>query len=410
MTGSREKTMKQGKSTRSVHGGRSQGTGPVSPPIIQTSTFEFPDHETMLAAFEAHETGAVYTRYTNPTLEEAERRLADLEGTEGAWVFGSGMAAITSAVLSQVRAGDHILAQREVYGGTYEFFQEIAPRLGLHVDWFDIGDDKSFETGLAKTPKLIYLETPTNPLLRCADLEGCARSAKKIGAVTVVDSTFATPFNLTPCDFGIDLVVHSATKYLAGHSDLIAGCVLGTRQRLKEVWFYRKLFGGILDPHAAYLLERSLRTLAVRLDQHNRNAEAVARFLEEQPQVEKVYYPGLASHPDHEIAKSQMKGFGGMVTVTLQTDLAGTIRFVEALKLFRLAASLGGVESLVSIPATSSHFALSAQERAATGVPDGMARLSVGIEDADDLIADLKQALSTVTSGSLAGSGAADRR
>jgi cystathionine beta-lyase/cystathionine gamma-synthase len=402
--------MKRGDSTRSVHGGRKEGAGPLSPPIVQTSTFAFASHEAMLEAFEARERGAVYTRYTNPTLEECERRLAELEGTEDAWVFGSGMAAITSAVLSQVSAGDRVLAQREVYGGTYEFFAAIAPRLGLTIDWYDVGDEAGFQTGLANKPKLIYIESPTNPLLRCADLEACAAAAKKVGAVTVVDSTFATPLNLRPHAFGIDLVVHSATKYMAGHSDLIAGCVMGDADRLKEVWRYRKLFGGILDPHAAYLLERSLRTLAVRVKQHNRNAEAVAGFLEGQTGVAEVYYPGLASHPDHAIARRQMTGSGGMVTVTLDTDLAGTIRFVEALELFRLAASLGGVESLVSIPATSSHFGLSAEERAATGVPDGMARLSVGIEDAEDLISDLKNALAQARAGSLAGSSAAESR
>lgn len=402
--------MKRGNSTRSVHGGRKEGEGPLSPPILQTSTFEFANHEAMLEAFEARERGAVYTRYTNPTLEECERRLADLEGTEDAWVFGSGMAAITSTVLSQVSAGDRVLAQRELYGGTFEFFQGIAPRLGLTVDWFDVGDRRSFETGISHNPKLVYIESPTNPLLRCADLEAYAVAAKSVGAVTVVDSTFATPLNLKPRDHGIDLVVHSATKYMAGHSDLIAGCTMGDADRLKEVWRYRKLFGGILDPHAAYLLERSLRTLAVRVDQHNRNAEAVARFLEGQPGIKKVYWPGLESHPDHEIARRQMTGFGGMVSVVLDTDLAGTIRFVEALAIFRLAASLGGVESLVSIPATSSHFGLSAEERVATGVPDGMARLSVGIEDADDLISDLKQALNRAKIGSLAPTGAAEGR
>jgi cystathionine beta-lyase/cystathionine gamma-synthase len=312
------------------------------------------------------------------------------------------MAAITSAILSQVKAGDRIAAQREVYGGTFEFLNALAPTLGLEVVWFSGTDDVEYSKALESKPALVYLETPTNPLLRCVDLRARAEAARAVGAVTIVDSTFGTPFNQRPLDLGIDIVVHSATKYLAGHTDLLAGCVLGPAEMLKSVWKYRKLLGGIIDPQAAFLLERSLRTFAVRMEVHNRNGKEIALFLDKHPFVERVYYPGLPDHPDHAVARSQMKGFGGMVTVTLKTDLAGVIRFAESLELFRLAASLGGVESLVSIPATSSHFALTAEERETIGVPDGMARLSLGIEEARDLIRDLEQALQKAQGASVA--------
>jgi cystathionine gamma-synthase len=365
----------------------------VVEPIVQSSTFAFADHEAMLAAFAAKDAGVVYSRYSNPTLSACERRLAAVEGAEAALGFASGMSAITSAVLTFARAGQRVLSQREIYGGTHEFFTHWLPRLGIEVDWFSAGDAAAFEAGLAREPAVVYLETPTNPTLRCVDLRVLCARARAAGAVTMVDGTFASPINQRPLELGADLVLHSATKYLAGHADLIAGCVLGSRERIRAVWKARKLFGGALDPHAAFLLERSLRTLAVRVEAHNQNGVEVSRYLEGHAGVERVYYPGLASHPDHEIARRQMSGFGGMVTCCVRTDGPGAIRFAESLRLFRLAPSLGGVESLVSIPATSSHYALTAEERERAGVPDHMVRLSLGIEDAEDLIRDLEQAL-----------------
>lgn len=379
--------------TRAVHGGRAEGSGPVVEPLVQSSTFAFADHEAMLAAFAAKDAGIVYSRYNNPTLAACESRLAAVEGAEAGLAFASGMAAITTAVLTFARSGQRVLAQREIYGGSHEFFTHWLPRLGLEVDWFSAGDAAAFEAGLARKPAVVYLETPTNPTLRCIDLRALTARARATGAVSMVDGTFASPINQRPLELGADLVLHSATKYLAGHADLLAGCVLGARERIKAVWKARKLFGGVLDPHGAFLLERSLRTLAVRVEAHNKNGAEVARYLAGHAGVERVYYPGLASHPDHDVARRQMTGFGGMVTVCVRTDGAGAIRFAENLRLFRLAPSLGGVESLVSIPATSSHYALSAEERERAGVPDHMVRLSLGIEDAEDLVRDLEQAL-----------------
>jgi cystathionine beta-lyase/cystathionine gamma-synthase len=392
-----------------VHAGREEAGGPVVAPIVQSSTFAFPDHDAMLAAFHAREQGVVYSRYSNPTLAACERRLAAIEGAESALAFSSGMAAITTAVLSLAGAGDRLLALREVYGGSFEFFATVLPRFGVAVDWFSAGDEAELAAGLARRPRLVYLESPTNPLMRCVDLQAICARAHEIGAVCVVDGTFASPLNQRPLELGADLSVHSATKYLAGHSDLIAGCVLGTAERVRRIWPLRKLLGGVLEPHGAFLLERSLRTLAVRMEAHNRNGLEVARYLEGHPAVQRVYYPGLPSHPDHEIARRQMSGTSGMVTVDLKTDLAGAARFAESLKLFRLATSLGGTESLASLPATSSHLALSPAERAAAGVTDGMVRLSLGIEDSEDLIRDLEHALGKIMSGAEARAGARGR-
>ena len=383
----------QGDSTKSVHGGREELSGPVTPPTVRSSTFAFPDHEAMLAAFRAKSAGTVYTRYNNPTFEACERRLAALEGAGKAWLFGSGMAAISAAVLSQVQAGDRVLVQREIYGGAYEFFRDLGPRFGLAVSWFSIGDPSSLTRGLGAKPALVYLETPTNPHLRCLDLAAVGKAVRAAGSVSVCDGTFASPINQKPLEFGIDLVVHSATKYLAGHADVVAGCVLGSQERLESLWKMRKILGGVPDPETAYLLERSLRTLSLRMARHNENGLAVAGALDGATGVKRVHYPGLASHPDHAVARRQMRGFGGMVTLELDADLDATIRFVESLQLFRLAPSLGGVESLVSIPATSSHYALTAAERLEAGIPDGMVRLSLGIEDPQDLVADVRQAL-----------------
>jgi cystathionine gamma-synthase len=370
----------------------------VAPPVTRASTFAFATHAEMLAAFRARESGTVYTRYNNPTFEAAERRLQALEGSEAALLFSSGMAAITSAVLSVVGAGARALVQREIYGGSFEFFRDLAPRMGIEVDWFSLAEPQDFEAGMGRAPRLVYLESPTNPHLRCLDLARAAARARAAGATTVCDATFATPFNQRPLALGIDLVVHSATKYLAGHADLLAGAVAGSAERMRAVWKRRKLLGGAPDPETAFLLERSLRTFALRMARHNQNGLAVATFLEAHPVVERVYYPGLPSHPDHAVARRQMTGFGGMVTVVLAADLPATIRFVEALRLFRLAPSLGGVESLVCIPATSSHLALAPEERQAAGIPDGMVRLSLGVEDAADLVSDLERALAAVRS------------
>jgi len=389
-----------GPSTRAVHHGSLENEyGALSSPIYQSATFRFPTLAAMLEAFHAGPAGMVYTRYNNPTIAAVEERLAATEGAEAALAFGSGMAAITSTLLAFLSPGDRILAQREIYGGSFEFLNAWAPRLGFHVDWFSLRDLGALDTLLAGKPRIVYAETPTNPLLRLVDLERLAARAHAAGALLVVDNTFATGLLQRPLALGADVAVHSATKYLGGHSDLVAGAAMGSAARMAAVWKARKIFGGCIDPQAAWLLERSIQTLPLRLERACANARAIAAHLAEHRFVERVHYPGLPSHPDHALAKAQMSDFGAMLTVELGGDLAAAARFVDHLKLFQLAASLGGVESLVSVPVASSHFALTPAERAEAGVTDGMVRLSVGIEDTADLIADLDQALAHASAG-----------
>ncbi len=383
-----------GPSTRAVHAGRlANPHGALSSPIYQNATFRFPSHRAMLEAFQAGGDAMVYTRYNNPTIAACEAKLAEVEGAEGALTFSSGMAAITSVLFDLLRPGDRLLCQREVYGGTHEFVSHWAERLGWTADWFSVADPASLERGLAAKPKVVYAETPANPLLRIVDLRSLATRAHDAGAVLVVDNTFAGGVLQQPIALGADVVVHSATKYLGGHSDVVAGCAMGSRQRMASLWKVRKILGGCIDPHAAWLLERSVKTLPLRVRQACASAVEIANVLETQPNLERVIYPGLSSHPDHTLAASQMRAFGAMITIELLGGAAAAEAFVDALRVFMLAPSLGGAESLVSVPATSSHFALTPEERARAGVTDGMVRLSVGLEDTSDLIADLKQAL-----------------
>ena len=389
-----------GPATRAVHDGHLDDRfGAVTAPVYHSSTFRFPTLAAMLEAFRSGPGAMVYTRYANPTIALVEEKLAGTEGAEAALTFSSGMAAITSAFLSLVGegAGARILVQREIYGGTHEFVHAWAPRFGWAVDTFAVGDSTGLAAGLAKRPRVVYAETPTNPLLRVVDLAALAKDAHAAGAALVVDNTFATGHLQKPLALGADVVVHSATKYLGGHNDVVAGAAMGSKARMKELWKVRKIFGGCIDPQAAAVLDRSLKTLPLRVEKAGANARVVAAFLASHPAVERVHFPGLATHPDHAIARAQMSGFGAMVTVELAGDLAVTTRFVDRLRLFQLAASLGSVESLVSVPVASSHFALSPEERAAAGVTEGMVRLSVGIEDAEDLVADLGQALAHAT-------------
>jgi cystathionine beta-lyase/cystathionine gamma-synthase len=388
-----------GPATRAVHAGHlSNPFGGVSSPIYQTSTFRFRSLAAMLEAFHAGPEAMVYTRYANPTVAAVEQKLANLEGAEAALAFASGMAAITSTFFSLCGPGDRILCQREIYGGTFEFLSHWAERVGWKVDWFSIREVDSLDVMLDAKPRVVYAETPTNPTLRLVDLSRLADRAHAAGAALVIDNTFATGYLQKPLLLGADVVVHSATKYLAGHTDLIAGCAMGSRDYMVDLWKARKILGGCIDPHAAWLLERSLKTLTVRVERACENARAVAEFLGKHPFVERVHYPGMPSHPEHALAKTQMKDFGAMVTIELAGDLSAAARFVDSLTVFQLAASLGGVESLVSVPAASSHFALTPEERAEAGVTEGMVRLSVGIEDAQDLIDDLAQALAAAAS------------
>ncbi len=391
-----------GPATRAVHAGHlSNPFGGVSTPIYQSATFRFRSLAAMLEAFHEGPGAMVYSRYSNPTVAACEQKLANLEGAEAALAFSSGMAAITSTLFMLLGPADRIACQREIYGGTFEFLSHWAERLGWIVDWFSIREIDSLDVMLESGPKVVYAESPTNPTLRLVDLARLGERARAVGAALVVDNTFATGFLQRPLELGADVVVHSATKYLGGHSDLVAGAAMGTRERMVELWKVRKLLGGCMDPSAAWLLERSLKTMPLRVERACQNAQEVATFLAKHALVERVHYPGLATHPDHALAKTQMKGFGAMVTLELAGDLQAAARFVDSLRLFQLAASLGSIESLVSVPAASSHFALTPEERAEAGVTEGMVRLSVGIEDARDLIDDLAQALVHASAGAV---------
>jgi cystathionine beta-lyase/cystathionine gamma-synthase len=379
--------------TQAVHVDASERRNrPVATPIYLSATFEAADYD-QLVELEETKADTFYTRYGNPTLSVAERTLARLEGAEAAAVFGSGMAAITTTLLTFLGRGDHAVVQREIYGGAHRFATELLPRLGVEVSWVEATDTAGFERALRDNTRVIYIESPTNPTLKLADLAAVSALARERSLLTFIDSTFATPFNTRPLEHGIDGVLHSATKYLGGHSDLLAGALVSSRAIVERVKSTLRVLGGVLDPHAGYLLIRGLQSLPLRVEQHNQNALAVARFLSGHRRVRKVFYPMLESHPQHALARRQMQGGGGVVSFEIDGDLSAAKRFANALRLVRLAPSLGGVESLLSLPCLTSHAMLSPEERQKAGIADSLVRLAVGIEAAQDLVADLEQAL-----------------
>jgi cystathionine gamma-synthase len=389
-----------GYSTRSVHAGRPRDPeqGDIATPIHLSSTYFTRSTQDLVEYHEGRRTANFYSRYSNPTVEAAELKIAALEGGERALCFGSGMAAISSLLLSQLRHGDNVVATRELYGGTFEFLERMLPRWGIAVTFVKATDLKAMATAIGPMTRLIYTETPTNPILTVVDVAGVAEIARRNRIPCAIDNTFASPINQRPIGSGFDFVVHSATKYLGGHCDLLGGVVVGGRDRMEEVWRHRKLLGGILDPHAAYLLERGIKTLALRMERHNENGLEIARHLSSHPRVRKVYYPGLPDHPGHEIAKRQMSGFGGVLAFEVDATKEETSRFVEALELAYVAPSLGGVETLVSQPSMTSHYFLTPEEREAQGISDSLVRVALGIEDAPDLIQDLDRALEALPS------------
>jgi cystathionine beta-lyase/cystathionine gamma-synthase len=378
--------------TAAVHGAADleKKNGPVTPPIYQTSTFEVTDNKEQQRVTT---TDRYYTRWGNPTITVAEQTIAELEGTEAARTFASGMGAITSTVLAFLKAGDHIVSQRDVYGGVAKFFTEWLPKMGIETTFVDTTDYGQYEQAVRKNTKLLYLESPTNPALRVVDFKQAAALARKHGLISLIDSTFGTPINQRPAEYGIDLVMHSGTKYLSGHADLTCGVVCGRQGLMDQLWETRTTLGNCMDPHAAWMLTRGLKTLAVRVARQNDNALRVAEFLERHAKVRKVHYPFLKSHPQHAVARQQMSGGSGMVTFEVEGTGEAACCVSEAMQLFKLATSLGGVESLVSIPVLTSHAMISAELREKMGVTEQMVRLSVGIENADDLIADLERAL-----------------
>ena len=363
---------------------------PVTPPIYQTSTFEVTDNDEQIRVTT---TDRYYTRWGNPTITLAEQTLAALEGTDSALVFASGMGAITTTILALLKAGDHIVAQRDIYGGVTKFLSEWLPKLGIETTFVDTTEYEQHARAIRPKTKMLYLESPTNPSLHIVDMKKAAALAKQHGLISMIDSTFGTPINQRPVEYGIDLVMHSGTKYLSGHADLTCGVISGRRDLIEQIGETRKTLGNCMDPHAAWLLTRGLKTLAVRVARHNENALKVAEFVEQHAKVRRVHYPFLKSHPQYEIAREQMSGGSGMVTFEVDGSGDDARRVSEAMRIFTLATSLGGVESLVSIPVLTSHAMISAEQRAEMGVTEQMVRLSVGIEAVEDLIEDLDRAM-----------------
>ena len=376
-----------GRSTIAVHGrpARKADWSPVVSPITQSTTFVNPV---------GGEEEVLYTRYgNNPNQVEVARKYALLEGAEAAICLSSGMAATALAHLAILRPGDHLVSSRWIYGGTQKLFDEEFGRLGIAVSYVDPAQPRQWRKQIRKTTRAIFVETPTNPLIRMLDLHVVAQIAREFGIALLVDATFASPINFRPLEHDADVVITSATKYLNGHSDVIAGTVAGSASVIEEVTRLMRLWGPAIDPHQAWLLDRGLKTLAVRMERHNANGLAVARWAEARRGIARVHYPGLESHPDHEIAKRLLDNFGGMLGLEIEGGAAASERVLRRLKLFAHAPSLGGVESLVSEPRITSHKHLAPEDRAAQGIPDGFVRVSCGIEDAADLIADLDQAL-----------------
>jgi methionine-gamma-lyase len=390
-----KKLLSPGSQTTAIHGGepvRHGVNGPIVTEIIRSSTFTFSSTEEMKLWAEGKSNAYIYTRYGNPTLSVAEKKTAALEGAEAAVVTSSGMAAISSALLATLKAGDELISTAQLYGGTYRLMRDVFPNMGITVR--HVGADLAGIDNLV-TPrtKVLYVETPTNPTLRLVDIHKAVAFAKKHKLVSIIDNTFATPVLQNPIALGYDIVVHSATKALAGHSDIIAGVAVGNSNWMKRVRRMIIYLGGSMDPGAAYLLIRGIKTLGVRIERQRENAIAVAKFLERHSKVARVHYPGLQSHPDHKLAKKQMRGFGSMLAFDMKGGLPAARHFCDRVELFLLAASLGGVESLVILPIYSSHYNMSKEELQRAGVSPGTVRVSIGLEDKADLIADLKQAL-----------------
>ncbi len=391
-----------GPNTLSVHGGdtRARAHQAIPMPIIQTATYAFADTADLVNFMEQRSLGTNiegredYGRYGNPTVQSVERKVAALEHADDAVLFSSGMAAMTSFLLASLPSGAHIVMTDDCYRRTRQFCLVFLKRLGIETTVVPMGDYAALEAAIQpRKTRFVISESPTNPYLRCVDLERLAEIAGRHRVQTVIDSTFATPINQRPLQYGIDYVVHSATKYLGGHHDLLAGVVVGNKARVAALRDARGVLGGIVDPQNAYLLERGLKTLGLRVRQQNETALAVARHLERHPRIERVWYPGLPSHPDHEVARRQMSGFGGVVSFEVRGALEDASRFIDRMEIPYIAPSLGGVDSLVEQPALMSYFEKTTEERLALGIKDNLVRFAIGVEDASDIIADLDRAL-----------------
>ncbi|MBS1818843.1 MAG: aminotransferase class I/II-fold pyridoxal phosphate-dependent enzyme [Acidobacteria bacterium] len=366
---------------------------PLTLPIVETTTYVFDSAADVVAYNEGRSEKFLYTRYGNPTVAAVEESLAQLDGAERALLFSSGMAATATTLIGLLEAGDEVICASAIYGGTLHLLQDLLVRFGIRTRWASAADLTSLGDVIGERTRVVWFESPTNPTLRCVDIRRVAEACRARGVVSVLDNTFASPLNQQPLALGVDLAMQSATKYLNGHSDVTAGVVAGPAALIAKVEKARRLLGTILDPAPAYLLGRGLKTLAVRVARQNATAQALAEAMSRDARVSQVYYPGLASHPEHAIAQAQMSGFGGMVCIDLGGDFDRAVRAFDRLKVITRAASLGGVESIVSLPVLTSQWGYTDDQLRAAGVTKGMLRLSIGLEEVDDLLADLNQAL-----------------
>ena len=385
----------KGMSTKAVHSGERPEipTGAVNTPIYQSSTFIFPTDDPRTWDGDAPEGTYMYSRKANPTVEVAERKIAELESGKRCLLFSSGMAAISSILTAYLSRGDAIVSQEDIYGGTYAFLRNALPRMGVEVRFGPTADTGALIDAIVPGTKVVWLESPSNPLMRLVDYPEVAKAAHERGAITVIDNTLASPMNQRPLEMGVDIVTESCTKYLGGHSDLLAGAVVSNAFDISAVHDARTSFGGSLDPFASFLLERGMKTLPLRMERHNRNGLEIARFLEDHPAVERVHYPGLESHPQHALAKRLLSGCGGLMSFEVKGGRQAAEKTMRSMRLIKMATSLGGVESLISMPLNTSHRPLPPQERKRLGITDSMLRVSLGIEDVEDLREDLDQAL-----------------
>ncbi len=392
----KKKESRSGESTTAVHGGERRWRGSITTPIVQTSTFVFKNMEEVAQYTSGKKSHYEYGRYGNPTQEAAEKKLALLEGAEHCLLFDCGMSAISATVFALMKSGDHIILTDDAYKQTLNFAENFLPRFGIEVSVVPMGNYEAMEKAIRKNTVLLFSESPTNPYLNIADMERVAGMGRKNKVITAIDSTFGSPYNQKPLESGIDIVIHSGTKFLAGHNDILSGAVMTGRKYFERIKDFQKMTGGVPDPNSCFLLLRGLKTFSLRMERQNQTATEVAIHLEKHPKIKRVYYPALPSHRHHELAKKQMRGFGGVVTFEVNGDLEQTLKFLDALKLCLIAPSLGGPESLITHPATVTYYTMTREERIAIGVLDELVRLAVGFEDPEDIIADLDQALKGV--------------
>ena len=385
-----------GQSTLSIWGGEQEHElyeRATQVPVVHSVSYTYKDIDTWQDVALEKAPGHIYSRNTNPTVRAFEDKVKELEGADAATSFASGMAAISNVLATFLKPGDRIVSIKDSYGGTNKIFNDFLPPLNIDVCLCETTDYAQIEVEIAKGCQVLYLETPTNPTIKIIDIERLSAAAKKVGALVVVDNTFATPINQNPLQLGADIVLHSASKYLGGHADALGGVICGSRELVKQVYHYREINGATLSPMDAYSFIRGMKTLKLRVERQNESAMIVAQWLQKHPMIEQVNYPGLESHPNHDVAKRQMRGYGGMLSFAVKGGLDAIKIFLPKLQYAHMAANLGCVETVVGPPVTTSHVECSAEERAAAGIPEGMVRYSTGIEDVEDLLADLEQAL-----------------